>query len=84
MAKSRKNRSTKNNTSKFLKTIGKTSKKAVPLIKSGLKTIGVKATPIAKKGAKDLYGALKSGFDLGIKGINSLTKSAKKSRKRRR
>ena len=46
MAKSRKTRSIKNKTSKFLKTIGKTTKKAVPVIRSGLKTIGTKAVPI--------------------------------------
>lgn len=80
MAKSRKNRSKKNNTSKFLNTIGKTTKKAVPVIKSGLKTIGKKATPIVKKGAEDVYGALKSGFDLGVKGIKSLAKKSKKRR----
>ena len=84
MAKSRKNRSIKNKSSKFLKTIGKTTKSAVPVIKSGLKTIGTKAAPVVKKGAETVYGALKTGFDLGINGIKSLAKSAKKSRKRRR
>jgi len=84
MAKSRKNRSIKNKTSKFFKTIGKTTKKAVPVIKSGLKTIGTKAAPIVKKGAEDVYGALKTGFDLGVNGIKSLAKSVKKSRKKRR
>ena len=84
MAKSRKTRSIKNKTSKFLKTIGKTTKKAVPVIRSGLKTIGTKAAPIVKKGAEDVYGALKTGFDLGVNGIKSLAKSVKKSRKKRR
>jgi len=84
MAKSRKNRSIKNKTSKFLKTIGKTTKKAVPVIKSGLKTIGRKAAPVVKKGAETVYGALKTGFDLGINGMKSLAKSTKKSRKSRR
>ena len=84
MAKSRKNRSIKNKTSKFLKNIGKTTKKTVPFIKSGLKTIGTKSAPIVKKGAETVYGALKTGFNLGINSIKSLTKSAKKSRKRRR
>jgi hypothetical protein len=83
MAKSRKNRSIKNKTSKFLKTIGKTTKKAVPVIKSGLKTIGTKAAPIVKKGAENVYGALKTGFDLGVNSIKSLAKSAKNSKKRR-
>ena len=84
MAKSSKNRSIKNKTSKFFKTIGKTTKKAVPVIRSGLKTIGTKAVPIVEKGAETVYGALKTGFNLGINSIKSLTKSAKKSRKRRR
>ena len=81
MAKSRKNKSTKNKTSKFFKTIGKTTKKAVPIVKSGLKTIGSKAGPIVKKGAETVYRAMKKGFDLGIK---SLTKSSKKSKRRHR
>jgi hypothetical protein len=84
MAKSRKNRSIKNKTSKFLKTIGKTTKKAVPVIKSGLKTIGTKAEPVVKKGAETVYGAIKTGFDLGVNSIKSLAKSAKKSKRRHR
>ena len=84
MAKSRKNRSIKNKSTKLIKKIGKTTKKAVPVIKSGLKKIGTKAVPIVKKGAENVYGALKTGFDLGVKGIESLAKSAKKSKKRRR
>ena len=81
MAKSRKTRRIKNKTSKFLKTIGKTTKKAVPVIRSGLKTIGTKAVPIVKKGAENVYGMLKTGFDLGVK---SFAKSAKKSKRRHR
>ena len=80
MAKSRKNRSIKNKTGKFFKTIGKTTKKAVPVIKSGLKTIGTKSAPIVKKGAETVYGALKTGFDLGVKGIKTLAKKSKKRR----
>lgn len=80
MAKSRKNRSIKNKSTKIIKKIGKTTKKAVPVIKSGLKTIGTKAVPIVKKGAEDVYGALKTGFDLGVKGIKTLSKKSKKRR----
>lgn len=80
MAKSRKNRSIKNKTSKFFNTIGKTTKKTVPVIKSGLKTIGTKAAPIVKKGAEDVYGVMKTGFDLGVKGIKTLAKKSKKRR----
>jgi hypothetical protein len=86
MAKSRKTRSIKNKTSKtskFLKSIGKNTKKAVPIIKSGLKTIGAKAGPIVEKGAENVYGALKTGFDLGVNSIKSLAKTSKKSKKRR-
>jgi hypothetical protein len=84
MAKSRKNRSIKNKSTKFLKTIGKTTKRAVPVIKSGLKKIGKKAVPIVEKGAETVYGALKTGLDLGMNGIKSLAKSTKNSKKRRR
>ena len=84
MAKSRKNRSIKNKSTKIIKKIGKTTKKAIPVITSGLKKIGTKAVPIVEKGAKTVYGALKTGFDLGINGIKKIAKSAKKSKKRRR
>lgn len=83
MAKSRKTRSIKNKTTKIIKSIGKTTKKAVPVIKSGLKTIGTKAVPIVKKGAEDVYGVIKTGFDLGVTGIKKLEKTSKKSKKRR-
>jgi len=83
MAKSRKTRSIKNKTTKIIKSIGKTTKKAVPVIKSGLKTIGTKAVPIVKKGAEDVYGVIKTGFDLGVTGIKKIAKTAKKSKKRR-
>jgi hypothetical protein len=49
-----------------------------------LKTIGKKAVPIVEKGAETVYGALKTGLDLGMNSIKSLAKSAKKSKKRRR
>ena len=91
MTKSRKNRSIKNKTSKFLKTIGKTTKKAVPVIKSGLKTIGTKAEPVVKKGAETVYGAITTGFDLGVKGaktvasgVSKMTKKKRSNRKSRR
>lgn len=80
MAKSRKSRSIKNKSTKIIKKIGKTTKKAFPVIKSGLKTIGTKAAPIVKKGAEDVYGVIKTGFDLGVKGIKSLAKKSKKRR----
>jgi hypothetical protein len=83
MSKLRKNKSIKNKTSKFFKTIGKTTQKAVPVIKSGLKTIGTKAEPVVKKGAKNVYGLLKKGFDLGINGIKNLARSVKKTKKNR-
>ena len=70
----------------LLKTIGKTTKKVVPVIGNGLKTIGssvskaaVNAAPVVKNGAKSIYGTLKTGFNLGVKGVKSLARSSKKS-----
>ena len=91
MAKSRKNRSIKNKTSKFFKTIGKTTKKAVPIVKSGLKSVGstvknvaIKSAPTVNKGLEGVYGALATGFDMGIKGVSKGVKTVSKMSKKNR
>jgi hypothetical protein len=76
MAKSRKNRS-----SSFLKNITKTSTNAIPVVGKGLKNVGSlakgvasKSVPVVQKGVSSVYGTLASGFDLGLKGVNSVAK----------
>ncbi len=84
MSKTRKNRSRKN----FLKKITNTGKKAIPVVKTGLKTVGktakvvaVKAAPVIEKGVSKVYDTLATGYDLGVKGVQSI--SAKRSRSKR-
>jgi hypothetical protein len=84
MSKTRKNRSKKN----FLRKITSTGKKAIPVVKTGLKTVGntakvvaVKAAPIVEKGVSSVYNTMVTGFDLGVKGVKQF--SAKKSRSKR-
>ena len=84
MSKTRKNRSKKN----FLKKITNTGKRAIPVVETGLKTVGktakvvaVKSVPIVEKGVSKIYGTMVEGFDLGVKGVNRVTQ--KKSRPKR-
>lgn len=84
MSKTRKNRSRKN----FLRKITRTGKKAIPVVESGLKTVGntakvvaVKAAPIVEKGVSTVYNTMVTGYDLGMKEVKSI--SSKKSRSKR-
>ena len=85
MSKTRKNRSNKN----FLKKITRTGKRAIPVVKTGLKTVGktakvvaVKSVPIVEKGVSKIYSTMVQGFDLGVKGLNSKMTKSKRSRHR--
>ena len=84
MSKTRKNRSRKN----FLRKISRTGKNAIPVVKTGLKTVGktakvvaVKAAPVVEKGVSSVYNTMVTGFDLGVKGVKQF--SSKKSRSKR-
>ena len=89
MSKTRKTR--KN----YLRKITRTGKKVIPVVESGLKTVGRKAkglavesVPIIEKGVSKIYGTIAEGFDLGVKGVKGvskrMSKMSKKSRKKRR
>ena len=89
MSKTRKNRSNKN----FLKKISRTGKRAIPVVKTGLKTVGktakgvvVKTAPVIESGVSKVYGTMVEGFDLGlreVKGVGStMSKKMKPSNKR--
>lgn len=93
MTKSHKRRSSKK--SSLFKGLKKTTTKAVPMVKSGLKTVGstvktvaIKSAPTVNKGLEGVYGALATGFDMGIKGVSkgvsSVSKMTKKNRSSRR
>ena len=86
MSKTRKNRN-KNN---FLKKITNTGKRAIPVVKTGLKTVGktakvvaVKSAPIIESGLSKIYGTMVQGFDLGVKGVKGITTKITKSKKMR-
>ena len=67
----------------FLKNIGKTGKRVLPVVNKGLQTVGTtvkKAAPIVEKGISNIYDTLATGFD---KVQNTITKS-KRYRKSKR
>lgn len=76
----------------LLKSFNKTSSKAVPMVKSGLKSVGstvenvaIKSAPTINKGLEGVYGALATGFDMGIKGVSKgVSKVSKMSKSRSR
>jgi len=87
MSKSR----SKSRKSGIMKSLKKTTSKAVPMVKYGLKSVGstvktvaIKSAPTVNKGLEGVYGALATGFDMGIKGVKKgVSKITKKSRSKR-
>ena len=86
MSKTRKNRSRKN----FLKKITRTGKNAIPVVETGLKTVGktakvvaVKAAPVVEKGVSSVYNTMVTGFDLGVKGVKQFSSRSKRTKRRR-
>ena len=86
MSKTRKNRSRKN----FLRKITNTGKNAIPVVKTGLKTVGntakvvaVKAAPIVEKGVSSVYNTMVTGYDLGVKGVKQFSAKRKRTKRRR-
>ena len=84
MSKTRKNRI-------LLKKLKKTSKFVIPVVKTGLKTVGntakgvaIKSAPIIENGVSQIYGTMADGFNLGVKGAKCITNSVSKMRKRNR
>jgi len=94
MAKSRKHRSRsqKRHKKTLLKDITQTTKKVLPVVNSGLETVGTsvkvvaeKSAPVVEKGISGVYGALATGFDMGVKGVQSgVTMMSKKRRHKKR
>jgi hypothetical protein len=82
MAKSR------NNRKNVLKTVAKTTEKALPVVNEGLTTVGktaktvaTKSIPVVEKGVSTVYGTLATGFDLGVKGAKTVAKGISKKRR---
>jgi hypothetical protein len=90
MAKSHKNRSSKKSSrsskkSGLFKGFKNTTSRAVPMLKTGLKSVGstvknvaVKSVPTVNKGLEGVYGAMATGFNMGIKGVTGVTKGISK------
>ena len=75
MSKSR-SKSHSSKKSSIMTKIKTTTSKAVPMVKYGLKSVGstvknvaIKSAPTVNKGLEGVYGALATGFDMGIKGV---------------
>ena len=84
MGKSRKNRKS------ILKSIKNTGKKALPVVSSGLKTVGttaknvaMKTAPVVEKGVSVVYGTLEKGLELGVKGTKKVVGKVKRMSKKR-
>jgi hypothetical protein len=90
MKKSRFSRSSKKRTTGIIKNIGKTTKRVLPIVKSGLSTIGqnvkvaaTKSEPAIKQGFKSIYGTLATGFNMGLNKLSTLSTFKKSGAKRR-
>ncbi|MEI7961028.1 MAG: hypothetical protein WCI04_01715 [archaeon] len=89
MSKSRKNIGRRHNkkSSGFFNKVKKTSKSAIPVVKSGLnkvgntvKSVAVKSEPVIKESFNKLYGYVKTGMSYTS---NAIKKGIKKTRKRK-
>ena len=85
MSKSRKNMGRRSNG--FYNKMKKTSKSAIPVVKSGLnkvgstvKSVAVKSKPVIKESFNKLYGFVKTGVSYTS---NAIKKGMKKTRKRK-
>jgi hypothetical protein len=83
-------RSSKRRTN-FIKNIGRTTKRVLPVVKTGLSTIGqnvksaaTKSEPAIKQGFKSIYGTLATGFNMGLNKLSTFGKSGAKHRVNRR
>lgn len=89
---------TKYHRNNILKSVKKTSKRVLPTIVKGFKTVKTTAkdvaevsVPVVEKGVSAVYGTMATGFDLGIKGVRrvgndakGMTKGMTKSKRSRR
>jgi hypothetical protein len=81
----------KNMKGNYLRKITNTGKKAIPVVKTGLRTVGntakvvaVKAAPIVEKGVSEVYDTMVTGFDLGVKGLKSISNKKTTGRRTKR
>jgi hypothetical protein len=74
----------------FFKKLRKTTRRAIPGVSKGLKSVGratknvvVKSAPYIEKGVAGVYDTLATGFDMGIKGAKKVIKMNKNKTRRR-
>jgi hypothetical protein len=84
MGKSRKNRKS------IISKIQNTGKKALPIVSSGLKTVGstaknvaVNSVPLVQKGISNVYGTMAKGINLGVTGAENVVSKVKSMTKKR-
>ncbi len=90
----KKKRSSRKSKKNLYGSLKKTTKRAIPVVASGIKTVGKttvkvveKTAPIVEKGVGRVYGVLAEGFDMGVKGLKktaSVMQKNKKTRKHRK
>ena len=75
----------------FMNKIKSTSKKALPMVETGLKSVGStanavasKSKPMVEKGLSGIYGALATGFDIGLKKVKNQQYKRHKTYKKRK
>ena len=75
MARSHKRRSS------VMKNIQNTANKTLPTVNKGLKAVGStaktvaeKSLPVIEKGVSAVYGTMATGLDLGVKGVETISK----------
>lgn len=80
----KRSRSSKN----YLKQLKKTTIKAIPQVKSGLKIVGTTvkkdAVPVVEEGLSLIYSGLATGINLGVKGVKKGVEVMKTTSQRRR
>jgi hypothetical protein len=78
----------KSRKSSVMKSIKKTANKTLPAVNKGLIKVGTAAKdvaeasiPIVEKGVSAVYGTMATGLDLGVKGVKSVAKGVRKSKR---
>jgi hypothetical protein len=76
--------------SSLIKTTNKNVKKTLPVVNDSLKTAAIVAKdvtketiPIVEKGVSSVYGAMSTGFNLGVSSAKKVGKTIKKISKRK-
>jgi hypothetical protein len=73
-----------------MKNFNKTASQTLPVVDRGLKNVGTaakdvaeKSIPIVETGVSAIYGTMATGLDLGVKGVKTVGKTLKISRRSR-